>query len=104
MFDWLALRERAQFAALVSALHPSSVLAAQQVSAFFRGPVVSMAVARTLGPQAARDPTPLPDWQTNSRFLGPVTKNFARVRAQSVCCAVLRTLQSSNGENSTYKS
>ncbi len=86
---------------MVRALHPNPELAAQQVNAFFRGPVISMMYARWLGPQIDRernhDTVSLPSHSRKEDGKNttppPVTKNFARVRAPSCTMNLLAMFQ-----------
>jgi hypothetical protein len=91
MLEWLGHRHFQECREMVTALHSDVNLAMQQVHAFFRGPVVSMAFGRNLGPQIARDrnqtvrldrSAPIVNAQRKGEryYERAVTKNFARVR------------------------
>jgi hypothetical protein len=82
ILGWLEYRENKALQPLTQDLHPRLELATQQVNAFFRGPVVSMAYARCLGPQIIRErPSAVKETVVDLKPLKEptVTKNFARV-------------------------
>ena len=91
VLDWLKGRANDEVcASMAGALDSHLELAAQQVNAFFRGPVVSMMYSRWLGPQVARDRDELLhlsevpsadklDGDKQDKYRA-VTKNFQRVR------------------------
>jgi hypothetical protein len=94
MLEWLGHRHFQECREMVTALHSNDNLAMQQVHAFFRGPVVSMAFGRNLGPQIARDrnqtvrldrSAPIFNAQRKGEryYERAVTKNFARVRTHT---------------------
>jgi hypothetical protein len=95
VLEWLAHRHMIECRSMASALHSNDNLAAQQVHAFFRGPVLSMAYCRNLGPQTAKDRNhtirldrSTPDLSSPYQRTGErhVTKNFARVRTNTFSC------------------